>query len=171
MGIMAMPLYVDMGFTKLEVASVSKLYGLIMTLVGGLAGGALSIRFGVMRIMMLGAVLSAATNLLFVWLRHQGHDVQALMVVISADNFASGLAAAAFIAYLSGLTNIAYSATQYAIFSSIMLLLPKWVGGFSGRFVDAFGYDAFFFSTACIGIPVVGLLWAANKYVNPKANA
>jgi MFS transporter, PAT family, beta-lactamase induction signal transducer AmpG len=169
MGIMAMPLYVDMGFTKLEVASVSKLYGLIMTLVGGLAGGALSVRYGVMRIMTLGAVLSAATNLLFVWLRHQGHDVQALVVVISADNFASGLAAAAFIAYLSGLTNVAYSATQYAIFSSIMLLLPKWIGGFSGRFVDAFGYDTFFFSTACLGIPVVALLWAASRYVNPKA--
>ena len=140
MGIMANPFYVDMGYTKEEVAAVSKLYGVVMTLAGAFLGGALALRFGVMRILMLGAVLSAASNLLFAWLATRGHDLTGLIFVISADNLSAGIASAAFIAYLSGLTNIEYSATQYALFSSVMLLLPKFVAGFSGAFVDAHGY-------------------------------
>ncbi len=163
MGVMANPFYVDLGFTKTEVANVAKVYGLIMTLVGGLAGGALAIRFGTLRIMMAGAVLSALTNLLFVWLGTRGHDVGALTLVISADNFASGMAGSAFIAYLSSLTNVAYTATQYALFSSIMLLLPKWLGGFSGRFVDAYGYPEFFTGTAMLGVPVAILVWLVSR--------
>ncbi|MGQ2980819.1 MAG: AmpG family muropeptide MFS transporter, partial [Polaromonas sp.] len=117
MGIMANPFYVDMGYTKDEVASVTKIYGVLMTLVGAFAGGALAMRFGVMKVLMLGAVLSAGSNLLFAWLGSRGHDVTALIFVISADNLSSGIASAAFIAYLSSLTNINYSATQYALFS------------------------------------------------------
>jgi PAT family beta-lactamase induction signal transducer AmpG len=79
MGIMANPFYVDMGFTKDEVAAVSKMYGVVMTLVGAFVGGVLSMRLGVMRVLMLGAVLSAASNLLFAWLATRGHDVTALM--------------------------------------------------------------------------------------------
>jgi PAT family beta-lactamase induction signal transducer AmpG len=98
MGIMANPFYVDMGYTKDEVAAVTKIYGVIMTLAGAFLGGALAIRFGVMRVLMLGAVLSAASNLLFAWLGSRGHDVQSLIFVISADNLSSGIASAAFIA-------------------------------------------------------------------------
>jgi PAT family beta-lactamase induction signal transducer AmpG len=163
MGIMANPFYVDMGYTKDEVAGVTKVYGVIMTLVGAFVGGVLSMRFGVMRVLMLGAVLSAATNLLFAGLSLRGHDVTALIVVISADNLASGIASAAFIAYLSGLTNINYSATQYAIFSSMMLLLPKFLAGYSGRYVDAFGYSYFFVGTALMGLPVLVLVWLASR--------
>jgi PAT family beta-lactamase induction signal transducer AmpG len=163
MGIMANPFYVDMGYTKDEVAGVTKVYGVIMTLVGAFVGGVLSMRFGVMRVLMLGAVLSAATNLLFAGLSLRGHDVTALIVVISADNLASGIASAAFIAYLSGLTNINYSATQYAIFSSMMLLLPKFLAGYSGRYVDAFGYSYFFVGTALLGLPVLLLVWMASR--------
>ncbi len=94
-------------------------------------------RLGVLRVLMLGAVLSAASNLLFAWLGTRGHDLTALVFVVSADNLAGGIASAAFIAYLSSLTNVQYSATQYALFSSMMLLLPKLIAGFSGRFVDA----------------------------------
>ena len=163
MGIMANPFYVDMGFTKSEVAGVTKVYGVIMTLVGAFVGGLLSARFGVMRVLMLGAVLSAASNLLFVWLSGVGHDVQALVWVISADNLASGIASAAFIAYLSSLTNISYSATQYALLSSMMLLLPKFIAGFSGDFVDAYGYANFFTATACLGLPVLVLVVLAAR--------
>jgi len=163
MGIMANPFYVDMGYTKDEVAAVSKVFGVIMTLVGAFVGGVLSLRLGVMRILMLGAVLSAATNLLFGWLAGQGHDLTALIWVVSADNLASGIASAAFIAYLSGLTNINYSATQYALFSSMMLLAPKWLAGFSGVYVDAHGYAAFFNSTALLGVPVLLLVWLAAR--------
>jgi PAT family beta-lactamase induction signal transducer AmpG len=159
MGIMANPFYVDMGYTKDEVAAVSKVFGVVMTLVGAFVGGVLTLRFGVMRILFLGAILSAVSNVLFAWLAIQGHDLHGLIWVISADNLSSGIATAAFIAFLSALTNIQYSATQYALFSSMMLLLPKWLAGFSGVFVNTFGYSSFFISTAIIGAPVLILIW------------
>ena len=163
MGIMANPFYVDMGYTKDEVAAVTKIYGVIMTLAGAFLGGALALRFGVMRILMLGALLSALTNLLFAWLAGYGHSVPALIAVVSADNLASGIASAAFVGYLSSLTNISYSATQYALFSSLMLLLPKFVAGFSGDYVNAFGYAGFFTSTALLGLPVIVLVALAAR--------
>ena len=163
MGIMANPFYVDMGYTKDEVAAVTKVYGVIMTLAGAFIGGAMAMRLGVMRVLMLGAVLSAASNLLFALLSTRGHDLTGLILVISADNLAGGIATAAFIAYLSSLTNISYSATQYALFSSMMLLLPKFLAGYSGRYVDAFGYPNFFIATALLGVPVLLLVWLASR--------
>ena len=163
MGIMANPFYVDMGFTKDEVAAVSKVYGVVMTLVGAVLGGALALRIGVMRVLMLGAALSAASNMLFAWLSTRGHDVTALVWVVSADNLAGGLATTAFMAYMASLTNVQYSATQYAMFSSMMLLLPKFVAGFSGKYVDAFGYADFFNATALLGVPVLLLVWLAGR--------
>ena len=171
MGIMANPFYVDMGFTKDEVAAVTKVYGVIMTLLGAFIGGVLSMRLGVMRILMAGAVLSAATNLLFAWLAGRGHDVTALIAVVSADNLASGIASAAFIAYLSGLTNVSYSATQYALFSSMMLLLPKFIAGFSGDFVNAHGYANFFTATALLGVPVLVMVWLASRVLPVQKKA
>ena len=144
-----------------------------------LIGGVLALRLGVMRVLMLGAVLSSASNLLFAWLASHpavaqslwqfsifGHTLSipaVLTAVIAADNLSGGIASAAFIAYLSGLTSISYSATQYALFSSIMLLLPKFIAGFSGAFVDAHGYPAFFIATALLGLPVVALVWLAGR--------
>ena len=163
MGIMANPFYVDMGYTKDEVAAVTKVFGVIMTLVGAFLGGLLTMRLGVMRVLFLGGVLSAASNLLFAWLSTRGHDLNGLVWVISADNLSSGIASAAFIAYLSSLTNVQYSATQYALFSSMMLLLPKWLAGFSGVYVDTFGYEHFFIATSLIGIPVLILITLAIR--------
>lgn len=170
MGIMANPFYVDMGYTKDEVAAVTKIYGVIMTLAGAFIGGALAMRFGVMKVLMLGAVLSASSNLLFAWLGTRGHDVNALIFVISADNLSSGIASAAFIAYLSSLTNINYSATQYALFSSMMLLLPKFLAGYSGKYVDTFGYSHFFTATAVLGLPVLVLVWLASRMKAPAGH-
>ena len=163
MGIMANPFYVDMGFTKDEVAAVTKVFGVFMTLAGAFIGGAMAMRWGVMRVLMLGAILSAASNLLFAWLSTQGHNLTGLTLVVSADNLAGGIASAAFIAYLSSLTNVQYSATQYALFSSMMLLAPKWLAGFSGQFVDAYGYVPFFVGTACLGLPVLVLVALASR--------
>ena len=87
----------------------------------------------------------------------------ALTFVISADNLSSGIASAAFVAYLSSLTNVNYSATQYALFSSMMLLLPKFLAGYSGAMVDAFGYGNFFNVTALMGVPVLLLVWLASR--------
>jgi len=167
MGIMANPFYVDMGYTKDEVAAVTKVFGVLMTLLGAFIGGVLSLRLGVMRILMLGALLSAGSNLLFAWLGGVGHNLTALVWVISADNLASGIASAAFIAYLSGLTQVQYSATQYALFSSMMLLMPKWLAGFSGVFVDTHGYATFFTCTALLGLPVLLLVGLASR-VHPR---
>jgi PAT family beta-lactamase induction signal transducer AmpG len=163
LGVMSNPFYRDMGFTKDEVATVSGVYGIAMTLVGSAIGGVLSLRLGVMRVLFLGALLSAGTNLLFAWLTTRGHDMSALIAVVSADNLSGGMASAAFVAYLSGLTNLAYSATQYALFSSIMLLLPKFLAGFSGWVVDHYGYPIFFCGTALLGLPVLILVWLASR--------
>jgi PAT family beta-lactamase induction signal transducer AmpG len=163
MGIMSNPFYQEMGYTKGEVASVSKVYGVVMTIVGAGLGGLLVLRMGVLRTLMLGAALSAATNLLFVWLAQQGHDVSALIVTVSADNLSAGIASSAFVAYLSSLVNQAYSATQYALFTSVMLLLPKFIAGFSGDFVNAFGWETFFAGTAMLGVPVLVLVWLVGR--------
>ena len=163
MGIMANPFYVDMGYTKAQVAAVTKIYGVLMTLLGAFVGGAMAMRWGVMRVLILGALLSASSNLLFAWLAGQAPTTVGLTLVVSADNLAGGIASAAFIAYLSSLTNVQYSATQYALFSSMMLLAPKWLAGFSGQFVDAYGYSPFFISTAALGLPVLVLVALAAR--------
>ena len=164
MGVMANPFYQDLGFSKQEVAAVSKVFGVVMTLSGAFLGGFISMRIGVMRTLFLGALLSAMTNLLFSWLATQGHHVPYLVLTVSADNLAAGIASVAFLAYLSGLTNVAYTATQYALFSSVMLLLPKFLAGFSGFVVEAIGYSSFFIATALMGLPVLVLVWIAMKY-------
>lgn len=163
LGIIANVFYVDMGFSKEEIAQIIKVYGVVMTIVGAGLGGILVNRFGVMRILFIGALMVSLTNLLFAWLATLGHNTAALTLVISLDNLSGGIATAAFIAYLSSLTNIQYSATQYALFSSVMLLFPKFLGGFSGGFVDNFGYEMFFISVSLLGIPVLGLILLAQK--------
>lgn len=165
LGIISNVFYQDLGFTKIEIASVVKTFGLLMTIVGGFLGGLLAVRFGVMRILFLGALLSALTNLLFMVLAATGHDMFILYVVISADNLSAGLASAAFIAFLSSLTNISFTAVQYAIFSSLMTLLPKILGGYSGSIVDALGYQSFFLVTALMGVPVLILILWAGRHV------
>ncbi len=158
MGVMANPFYIDMGYTKSDIASVTKVFGLIMTMAGAVLGGLLVARFGVMRILLLSAFMVALTNLTFAWLASQTPEISYLVIVISADNLSGGMAGSAFIAYLSGLTNRAYTATQYALFSSLMLLPAKFLGGFSGNIVDAEGYVFFFSYAAGLGIPAILLV-------------
>lgn len=171
MGVMANAFYVDMGYSKEEVASVSKIYGVIMTLIGAALGGVLINRFGTVRILFIGALLSAVTNLLFAALSQIGYDLAWLTLIISADNLSAGIATSAFIAYLSSLVNLAFTATQYAMFSSLMLLLPKFTGGFSGHWVEQMGYGPFFVMTALLGIPALLLIIALAKYKPIKQNA
>ncbi|GAB4396376.1 MAG: MFS transporter [Rhodoferax sp.] len=171
MGIMANPFYVDMGYTKAEVASVTKVFGVVMTLLGAFVGGAMAMRWGVGRVLMLGAAASAASNLLFAGLSFVGHDLTLLVAVISVDNLSGGIASAAFIAFLSSLASVRYSATQYALLSSVMLLLPKFVAGYSGQFVDHFGYASFFCATALLGLPVLVLVHQATRRLTAVAPA
>ncbi len=164
LGVIANVFYVDMGFSKTEVANVTKVFGVVMTLLGAVIGGVLVNRLGVIRILFTGAALVALTNLLFALLAKVGASVPMLIVVVAMDNLAGGMASAAFVAYLSALTNVQYSATQYALFSSLMLLFPKFVGGFSGVIVDHVGYEQFFVLVALMGLPVLLLVWLAGRY-------
>lgn len=167
MGTIANVFYVDMGFTKDEVANITKVYGIIMTIIGTAIAAPLMNRFGILRILTLGAALSAATNLLFAWLATRGHDTGFLVITISMDNLSAGIATAAFVTYMSAITNVVFSATQYALFTSIMLLIPKFVAGFSGTMVDAQSYIWFFNMTALIGIPVILLIMLLH-HLNPR---
>ncbi len=165
LGVIANIFFQDLGFSKEEIATIVKTFGLFMTLAGGFLGGVLAARHGVMRTLFLGALLTVATNLLYLLLAEAGHNVPLLYLVISADNLSAGLASAAFIAFLSGLTNTSFTAVQYAIFSSLMSLLPKIIGGYSGSMVDSIGYSNFFLFAAVLGIPVLGLIWLANRWL------
>ncbi len=163
MGIMANPFYLDMGFTKTEIASISKIFGFFMTLLGAFLGGLCVVRYGTHRPLLWAAVLTAATSLLFVHLANMGHDINALVMTISADNISGGFAGAVFIAYLSSLTNRAFTATQYALFTSLMTLPGKFFSGFSGIIVDGTSYQVFFTYAALVGIPAIVLSWVLWK--------
>lgn len=155
MGVMANPFYLDLGFSKTQIADVTKVFGFFMTIAGTGLGGVLVMRYGIPKLLVLGATMVAATNLLFAWLAMVEPNIGLLALVVSADNLSGGIATAVFIAYLSSLTNQAYTATQYALFSSLMTLPAKFLGGFSGVIVDAQGYVVFFFYAAMLGIPAV----------------
>ena len=162
MGVMANPFYLDLGYSKSEIASIAKLFGFFMTIAGSALCGLLVLRFGILRPLLLGAVLVAATNLLFSLLALEGGaappPIVWLALVISADNLSGGIAATAFVAYLSSLTHRSYTATQYALFSSLMTLPGKFISGFSGWLVDVSGYPWFFVVAAALGIPAITLV-------------
>ena len=166
MGVMANPLYVDVGYSDLTIGVVTKTIGPIITIIGALLGGALVVRYGMMPIMLVGAILVVITNLAFIFLAIMPPNILYLGTVIGADNLSGGLAGSAFIAYLSSLTNRAYTATQYALFSSLMLLPAKFIGGFSGSIVDNFGYVDFFTYSAALGIPAIALILYMMRSVN-----
>ena len=158
LGVMANPFYIDMGYSELEIGLVTKTVGPLVTIAGALLGGVLVMHYGKMRMLMIGSILVVITNLLFAWLALQQAVLSGLILVVAADNLAAGIATTTFIAYLSALTNKAYTATQYALFSSIMLLLAKFVAGFSGWVVDASSYVVFFSYAAALGLPSIALI-------------
>ena len=168
LGIIANVFYLDMGFTKTQIASYSKFWGLMASIVGGLLGGVLALRYGVLRTLLLGAILAPASNLMFLALANNPVDAMLFSVVV-IDSLSAGIASAAFVSYLSSLTNIRFTAMQYAIFTSIMLLLPKLVAGYSGTMVDGVGYETFFVITALIGVPVIGIILLVERMISSDA--
>ncbi len=163
MGVMANPFYLDLGFSKTEIANITKIFGFFMTIAGAALGGVLVVRYGILRPLLAGAILVASTNLLFVWLAISEPTLGSLAVVISADNLSGGFATSAFIAWLSSLTNTAYTATQYALFSSLMTLPAKLIGGFAGVVVDSAGYASFFLYAGLLGLPAILLVLVLHK--------
>ncbi len=168
LGVISNVFYADLGYSKIEIANAVKTYGVVIGIAGGLLGGILATRWGVMRCLFWGAVLAALTNLLFVILAEVGYNLPLLYAVVSADNLAAGFASAAFVGFLSSLVNVSFTATQYALFSSLMTLLPKTLGGYSGGMVDTLGYPGFFVLTALMGLPVIALVVLAGRHVALK---
>ncbi len=163
LGVIANVFYQDMGFSKEQIGYISKFFGLAMTIFGSFLGGFMIARLGTMSMMMLGAILAAATNLLFILLAATGKTTFMLFIVICADNLAAGIANIAFVTFLSRLSNIQFTAMQYAIFSSLMALLPRLIGGYSGSIVEASNYPIFFLITTIMGLPVILLVWLVSK--------
>lgn len=158
MGVMANPFYLDLGFSLTQIAEVAKLYGIIMTLCGALVAGITVVRWGIARAMFAGLLLLSVANLAYAYIADIHPGLGWFALVISVDNFGNGLAGAAFIAYMSSLTNTAYTATQYALFGTLWSFPAKGLAGFSGRIVDALGYRGFFIYTALIGVPALLLV-------------
>lgn len=159
MGVMAKVFYIDMGYSKTQISRITFVFGTIVSLVGGILGGLFAYKYGVIKILFIGAIVSALSNLIFIYLANlQEPSSLALALAIIGDNLSGGLAGGAAVAFLSSLVSKKFSATQYAAFSSITLLFPKLFAGYSGQIVDFVGYDKFFMITALMGVPVVLLI-------------
>jgi PAT family beta-lactamase induction signal transducer AmpG len=157
-GTMANPFYNEMGFTGTEIAAVSKLWGVWMTVVGAVLGGVAVARWGVFQALMIGGILQAVTNLAFTYVALAGHDLPALAIAITADNIAGGAAGAALVAYLSGLCNVAYTATQYALLTSFMAQGRTWLSSGSGWLADHMDWATFWTATMLFAVPGLVLL-------------
>ena len=168
MGIMANPFYLDLGYSKADIASVAKVFGFFMTIFGSALCGVLVVKIGIARPLLLGAIMIACANLFFSGLAYIGAEhtpsIGYLALVISVDNLSGGIASTAFVAYLSSLANRHYTATQYALFSSLMTLPGKFISGFSGWLVDSYSYVEFFLFAAALGIPAIVLVVIINKH-------
>ncbi|PRY65797.1 PAT family beta-lactamase induction signal transducer AmpG [Vreelandella songnenensis] len=163
MASMANPLYIDVGFSLATIANVTNIFGIAMSILGGLLGGLLVARYGIGPLLIFGAGFVMLTNLLFAALALIGNQVPMLVITIIGDNLANGLASAVFIAFLSSLTSRAYTATQYALFSSLMTLPGKFLSGFGGLVVTAQGYATFFVIATLLGLPAIVLaIWISR---------
>jgi len=168
MGVMANVFYLEKGYQITEIATYSKFFGLFATILGGFLGGLYSMHKGVIQSLLVGAIIAALSNVLFAWLAVADISIIFLIAVITADNIASGFAGASFVVYLSSLTSVKFTATQYALFSSIMLFVPKLIAGYAGSMVDVIGYPFFFIFTAVLGLPVLFLIYLIKDMPSKK---
>ncbi|SEP13997.1 AmpG family muropeptide MFS transporter [Aquisalimonas asiatica] len=167
MGVMANPFYLDLGFTKTEIANVAAAFGLGMTLGGAALGGVLVLRFGIARMLIFTAIMAPLTNLTFSWLALIGPELYGLVFAIIADNVTGGMAISVFLAYLASLTNTAYTATQYALFSSLMTLPGQFLGGFTGWLAEQVDWVWFFIIAAGAGLPAIVLGLVLLRVAHP----
>ena len=169
-GVMANPLYRQVGYSLSEIAAVTKLYGIWVGIFASFVAGWAIARYGLYPTFVVGGVLAAGSNLSFSWLAYGGPEVWRLIVAISVDNFAGGFAGTALIAYMSGLTGVGFAASQYALLSSLYAFPGKLAAGSTGFVVAAYGFPVFFALTAAIGIPVVILCLLVGKVPARKAS-
>ncbi len=171
-GVMANPLYVKLHFSKDEIGTMVKLYGVWVGIAGAFAGGFAILRLGLMPALLIGGVCASASHLCLALLAASDKSLALLALSVSVENFAGNFAGAALIAYMSSLTSPLFAASQYALLSSLYALLGKFFGGFSGFAVKAYGYPSFFIASSTIGIPVALLclfVWARQRKPQPDA--
>ena len=162
-GVMTPSLLVELGFTKTELAFANKTLGLVALLVGTFLGGVLLNVAGTYRGLMISGVLMMLTNLNFILLREAGHDVYMLAYTIGFENLATGIGGGVLVSYLSGLCNIGYTATQYALLSSLASMMRGTFGISSGELAERLGWDMFFVFTAVIAVPALFILMQLKK--------
>ncbi|MBF0195716.1 MAG: AmpG family muropeptide MFS transporter [Magnetococcales bacterium] len=164
-GVMSNPFYVELGFSKIEIANVSKLFGLAALIVGSFIGGALVNRIGIMKALLWCGLLQMFSNLMFVWLAHTGYNMTVLTMTIAIENLSSGMGMAAFVSYLSILCNVAYTATQYALLSSLMAFGRTLLSSSGGWFADHMSWGPFFLLTTAAALPgMLLLVWMIRKF-------
>jgi PAT family beta-lactamase induction signal transducer AmpG len=164
-GAMANPLYQELGFSKVDVGDVGKLVGLVATLTGVATGGAAVARWGIIRALLFGGILQMLSNLLYIALLKGGQSNVMLAASIFGENFTGGMASAAFVAYLSSLCNVAFTATQYALFSSLAAVPARFLAAPSGWLVDLLGWTSFFLIATIICVPSLLLLvWMQRRF-------
>ena len=154
-GIAANPFYADLGFNLSEIATVTKVFGFTITIIGAFIGGLTVARFGISNLLIISSILLTVTNLFFLFLNNAGPSLPALVLTISADNFALGFSGTVFIAFLSSLTSRYFTASQYALFTSVMFLPGITLSGFSGQIIESGGWSTLFIYSALLGIPSI----------------
>jgi PAT family beta-lactamase induction signal transducer AmpG len=165
MGPMVMPFYDDLGFLKSEIAKISKLYGMFATIIGGILGGIIVNRYGIIKSLIGCGILQGLTNLMFAYLATVGHDTNVLAVTITLENLAGGMSITAFVAYLSSLCTVAFTATQYALLSSLMGFSRDVVSATSGKLAEMVSWETFFIITTLMSVPgLLLLLYMIKKY-------
>ena len=156
---------IELGFSKIEIANVSKLFGLVTLIIGSFIGGALVNRIGIMKALLWCGMLQMLSNLMFVWLAHTGYDMTVLTFTIAIENLSSGMGMAAFVSYLSALCNVAYTATQYALLSSLMAFGRTLLSSSGGWFADHMSWGPFFLLTTAAALPgILLLVWMIRRF-------
>lgn len=157
-GVMTSPFYIQMGFTKIEIANISKIFGVLATLAGVAAGGWLVLRAGLYRGLMIAGVLQMLSNLMYVVLARAGHDLAVLTATIGIENFTGGMGSAAFVAYLSMLCNARFTATQYALLSALAAVPQRILSAWGGVLAAEVGWVVFFLVSTVAAVPGLLLL-------------
>jgi PAT family beta-lactamase induction signal transducer AmpG len=175
-GVMTGPFLIKTGFTKSQIAEIAKLYGLIATILGSFAGGAMVYRLGLVRTLWIGGFLQMITILFFIVQQRAGADMRVLMLTISAENFSGGIGTSAFVAYLSALCNARFTATQYALLSSLAAVGRTLLTSGSGKTAEILGWEGFFILSTLFCLPGLFALWLLGRSetlrpTSPRAEA
>jgi MFS transporter, PAT family, beta-lactamase induction signal transducer AmpG len=171
-GWMAGPFYISIGFSTVEIASISKVFGLIASMAGVVLGGWFVLRVGIMRALLIGGILQALSNFAYIVQLGAGHNVAVLAVTIATENVTGGIGSAAFVAYLSRLCNPAFTATQYALLSALAALSRTFIASGGGWFADRLGWAPFFTASALLCAPgLLLLLYLMRRDAPPNRSA